>query len=74
VALTVQFVVGLIGLGGILRTRRLARQKMAEQGIVVRPIREILAERRGLALSRSVKGEGFDRNAPSSSEAEQRRT
>jgi MFS family permease len=55
VALGVQYVVGLIGLLGILRTRRLARQKMAEQGVVVRPVREILAERRGLAPRRSVK-------------------
>jgi nitrate/nitrite transporter NarK len=56
IALSVQYLVGLVGLGGILRTRRLARRRMAEQGIVVRPIREILAERRGLALSRPVNG------------------
>ena len=52
VALAVQYVVGLIGVVGILRTRRLARQRMAEEGVVVRPIREILAERRGLAARR----------------------
>jgi len=57
IALSVQYLVGLFGLGGILRTRRLARRRMAEQGIVVRPIREILAERRGLVLSRSVNGQ-----------------
>jgi MFS family permease len=55
VALSVQYVVGLIGLIGILRTRRLARQKMAEQGVVIRPIRQVLAERRGLAVSGAVK-------------------
>ncbi|GLY94328.1 MFS transporter [Actinoplanes sp. NBRC 103695] len=52
VALSVQYVVGAIGVVGILRTRRLARQRMAEDGVVVRPIREILAERRGLAIRR----------------------
>jgi hypothetical protein len=30
-------------------------------GIVIRPIREILAERRGLALSGPVKGKSFDK-------------
>jgi MFS family permease len=58
IALSVQYLVGLVGLGGILRTRRLARRRLAEQGIVVRPIREILAERRGLVLSRSVTVKG----------------
>ncbi|MEV7623400.1 MFS transporter [Actinoplanes sp. NPDC089786] len=52
VALSVQYLVGAIGVVGILRTRRLARQRMAEDGVVVRPIREILAERRGLAMRR----------------------
>lgn len=52
VALSVQYVVGAIGVVGILRTRRLARQRMAEDGVVVRPIREILADRRGLAMRR----------------------
>ena len=60
VALAVQYLVGLFGLIGILRTRRLARRKLAEDGIVVRPIREVLAERRGLAPRRSVKPEGSD--------------
>jgi len=58
IALSVQYLVGLVGLGGILRTRRLARRRLAEQGIVVRPIREILAERRSLVLSRSVTVKG----------------
>ena len=56
IALAVQYLVGLFGLAGILRTRRLARRKLAEDGIVVRPIREVLAERRGLVPSLSVKG------------------
>jgi MFS family permease len=60
VALSVQYLVGLFGLGGILRTRRLARRKMAEQGIVVRPVREVLAERWGLAPHRPVKAEGSE--------------
>jgi MFS family permease len=60
VAMAVQYLVGAVGLVGILRTRRLARRKLAEQGIVVRPIRDILAERRGLALTGPVKAESFD--------------
>jgi hypothetical protein len=60
VALAMQYLVGLFGLGGILRTRRLARRKMAEQGVVVRPIRQVLAERRSLAPHRPVKAEGSE--------------
>ena len=59
VAMAVQYLVGAVGLVGILRTRRLARRKLAEKGIMIRPIREILAERRGLAPSGSAKA-GFD--------------
>jgi len=55
VAMSVQYVVGAIGLVGILRTRRLARRRLAEEGITVRPLREVFAERRGLALGRAVK-------------------
>jgi MFS family permease len=71
VALSVQYLIGLIGLIGILRTRRLARRRLAEQGVVIRPIRQILAERRGLAQRRPVKPEGFDRAV---STVNQRRT
>jgi hypothetical protein len=46
VALSVQYLVIAGGLIGILRTRRLARRRLAEQGIMVRPIRQILADRR----------------------------
>ena len=45
-ALAVQYAVGLIGTIGILRTRRLARRRLADEGVVVRPLREVLAERR----------------------------
>lgn len=57
VAMAVQYVVGLIGLVGILRTRRLARRRMAEEGVVVRPLREVLAQRRRLAPRPGVKAE-----------------
>jgi MFS family permease len=60
VAMAVQYLVGAVGVVGILRTRRLARRRLAEQGVVVRPIREILAERRGLAMASSVKVTGSD--------------
>jgi hypothetical protein len=59
----VQYLVGVIGLVGILRTRRLARRRLAEEGVVIRPIRQILAERRGLSVRRTDKGQGFDRDA-----------
>jgi MFS family permease len=45
-AMSVQYLVGAIGLIGILRTRRLARRRLlADEGIVVRPLLEVLAER-----------------------------
>jgi sugar phosphate permease len=56
VAMSVQYLVGAIGLVGILRTRRLARRRLAEEGIIVRPIREVLAERRGFRPDRGGKG------------------
>jgi len=46
VAMSVQYAIGAIGLIGILRTRKLARQRLAEeQGLIIRPLREVLAER-----------------------------
>ena len=60
-AMAVQYLIGAVGLVGILRTRRLARRRMAEEGIVVRPLREVLAERRGLAIGRAVKGKTLQR-------------
>ena len=45
VALSVQYLIGAIGVAGILRTRRLARRRLAEEGVFVRPIREVLAEK-----------------------------
>ncbi|MGX6602961.1 MFS transporter [Micromonosporaceae bacterium Da 78-11] len=55
VAMSVQFLIGALGLAGILRTRRLARRRLADEGVHVRPLREVLAERRGLASGRQVK-------------------
>jgi MFS family permease len=46
VAFAVQYLVGLVGTVGILRTRRLARDRLAADGIVVPPLREVLARRR----------------------------
>jgi MFS family permease len=64
VALSVQFLVLALGLTGILRTRRLARRRMADEGIVVRPLREVLAERRsarGLAEPHAVKAKSLSK-------------
>jgi hypothetical protein len=61
VALSVQYLVGAAGLAGILRTRRLARRRLAEQGIVVRPIPEVLADRHGLSRARTGTADGLDR-------------
>jgi MFS family permease len=57
IALAVQYLIGAAGLVGILRTRRLARRRMAEEGVVVRPLREVLAQRRRLAPRPVVKAE-----------------
>lgn len=65
VALSVQYLVIAVGLVGILRTRRLARRRLAEQGVVVRPIREILAERRGFSPPGVGKGNGLEREPAS---------
>ncbi|BCJ42020.1 MFS transporter [Actinoplanes ianthinogenes] len=60
VAMSVQFLVAFAGLTGILRTRKLARRRLEEEeGIVIRPLRVALAERRGLAASRAVKAESW---------------
>jgi MFS family permease len=55
IAMAVQFLVMAIGVIGILRSRSLARRRMAEEGVVIRPLREILAERRVLSRARAVK-------------------
>ncbi|NMO53151.1 MFS transporter [Actinoplanes sp. TBRC 11911] len=55
IAMSVQFLVMAVGVIGILRSRSLARRRMAEEGVVVRPLREILAERRVLTRTRAVK-------------------
>jgi MFS family permease len=59
IAMAVQYLVGAVGVFGILRTRRLARRRMAEEGVHVRPLREVLAERRGLATARTVKAKSL---------------
>jgi MFS family permease len=60
VAMSVQFLIAAAGLAGILRTRKLARRRLEdEEGIVIRPLRVALAQRRGLAASRAVKAEGW---------------
>ncbi len=46
VALSVQFLMWAVGVTGVVRTRRLARQRMAAQGIVVPPIREVIERKR----------------------------
>jgi hypothetical protein len=53
--MSVQYLIFAIGLVAILRNRRLARRHLAAEGVVVRPLREVLAERRGLAASRGAK-------------------
>jgi sugar phosphate permease len=63
VAMSVQYLVGAVGLVGILRTRRLARRRLAEEGIVVRPIREVLAEWRGFTPDRGGKGKSLQENS-----------
>ncbi|AGZ44898.1 putative glucarate transporter [Actinoplanes friuliensis DSM 7358] len=46
VAMSVQYLIGAIGLVGILRTRKLARARMAaDDGVVIRPLREVFAEK-----------------------------
>jgi MFS family permease len=46
VAMAVQYLVGALGLLGILRTRRLTRRRLAaEHGLVIRPLRTVFAER-----------------------------
>lgn len=46
-ALSVQYVVWAVGLAGIVVARRKVRARMAREGVVVPPIRDALARRRG---------------------------
>ncbi|GAA0555056.1 MFS transporter [Paractinoplanes ferrugineus] len=55
IAMSVQYLVIFVGVLGIVRNRRLARLHLESEGVVVRPLRVVLAERRGLAKSRAVK-------------------
>jgi MFS family permease len=45
-ALSTQYVVWAIGVLGIVRTRRRVRARMAREGVVVPPIREVIARKR----------------------------
>jgi predicted MFS family arabinose efflux permease len=45
-ALATQYVVWAVGIAGIVRTRRRVRARMAREGVVVPPIREVIARRR----------------------------
>ena len=60
IAMSVQYLIGGIGVLGILRTRRLARRRLAEEGVFVRPIREVLAERGWFSPERIGKGTADD--------------
>ena len=73
VAMSVQYLVGAIGVAGILRTRRLARRRLAEEGVVIRPIREIMAEKGWFNPPRSGKS-AADRNVQEKAEVPARRT
>ncbi|MFC7527446.1 nitrate/nitrite transporter [Actinoplanes sp. GCM10030250] len=56
-AMSVQFLVAAVGLAGILRTRRLTRRRITEEeGIVFRPLRDVVA---GLANGRTVKAKSW---------------
>jgi len=46
VALSVQYLIWAIGIAGILTTRRKVRARLAREGVVVPPIREVIARRR----------------------------
>jgi MFS family permease len=56
IAMSVQYLIGGIGVLGILRTRRLARRRLAEEGVIIRPLREVLAERGWFNPERIGKG------------------
>jgi MFS family permease len=73
VAMSVQYLIGAVGVVGILRTRRLARRRLAEDGIFVRPLRDILAERRGFSPERVGKDKRFTEDRETVT-AHQRRT
>ena len=53
--MAVQYLVGAVGVIGILHSRRLTRRRMAEEGVVMRPLREVIAQRRGLTHAGAVK-------------------
>jgi hypothetical protein len=46
VALSAQYLIWAIGIAGILTTRRKVRARLAHEGVVVPPIRDVIARRR----------------------------
>jgi MFS family permease len=74
VAMSVQYLIGAVGLVGILRTRRLARQRLAEGGVVVRPIRQVLAERGWFSPQPTGNGRELRETAQSPTDVPARRT
>lgn len=63
VAMSVQFLVGGIGVAGILRSRKLARRRLAEEGVVIRPLRVVIAERQWFSPERTGKGKELHKQA-----------
>jgi MFS family permease len=58
-ALSVQFVIWALGVGGVLRTRRLVRRRLAKEGVVVPPIKQaIRRDRERRAAARRGRGKG----------------
>jgi sugar phosphate permease len=56
VAMSVQYLIGAVGLLGILRTRRLTRRRLAaDDGLVIRPLRTVFADRGWFSRERTGK-------------------
>ena len=64
VALSVQFVVWLVGGAGIVIARRKVRRRMAAQGVVVPPIREAVRRNRAMRKARSDQPNRTGRGGP----------
>ncbi|MGJ7440029.1 MFS transporter [Aquipuribacter sp. MA13-6] len=56
VAMSVQYLIWVVGVLGILTSRRRVRRRMAEAGVVVPPIRQALRDRRDRRGARVIKG------------------
>jgi MFS family permease len=66
-ALSVQFVVWLVGGAGIVIARRKVRRRMAAQGVVVPPIREAVRRNRAMRKARSDQSDRAGRGGPGAS-------